>query len=102
GIESSYRQLGECLAVTTSKDERVRLLWVGLSLMLRQYGYQVRQWQGGGGRQHRLRQGELAGWLILGLAPPLALRPPPPPTPARPALRRPPPPPPAIPPPPAA
>jgi hypothetical protein len=32
GIEVSYRQLGQCLAVTTSRDERVRLLLVGLAL----------------------------------------------------------------------
>jgi len=37
GIESSYRQLGQCLAQTTSKEERVRLLWVGLALLLRQF-----------------------------------------------------------------
>ena len=37
GIETSYRQLGQCLAQTTSKDERVRLLLVGLALLLRQY-----------------------------------------------------------------
>jgi putative transposase len=34
GIESSYRQLGQCLARTSSSDERVRLLWVGLGLLL--------------------------------------------------------------------
>jgi Transposase DDE domain len=32
GIEVSYRQLGQCLAQTTSKGERVRLLLVGLAL----------------------------------------------------------------------
>jgi hypothetical protein len=32
GIEVSYRQLGQCLAATTSKDERVRLLWLGPAL----------------------------------------------------------------------
>jgi hypothetical protein len=37
GIETSYRQLGQCLAATTSKDERVRLLLVGLALLLRQF-----------------------------------------------------------------
>jgi hypothetical protein len=35
GIESSYRQLGECLAVTTSRDEVYRLLLVGVSLLIR-------------------------------------------------------------------
>lgn len=34
GIESSYRQLGQCLAVTSSRDERVRLLTVGVALLL--------------------------------------------------------------------
>jgi hypothetical protein len=34
GIESSYRQLGQCLAVTSSSDERVRLLAVGVALLL--------------------------------------------------------------------
>ena len=37
GIETSYRQLGEALAATTSKDQRVRLLLVGLALLVRQY-----------------------------------------------------------------
>ena len=35
GIESSYRQLGECLAVTTSREVVYRLLLVGLSLLIR-------------------------------------------------------------------
>jgi len=35
GIESSYRQLGECLAVTTSRDVVYRLLLVGVSLLIR-------------------------------------------------------------------
>jgi putative transposase len=35
GIESSYRQLGECLAVTTSWDRVYRLLLVGVSLLIR-------------------------------------------------------------------
>jgi putative transposase len=34
GIETKYRQLGQCLAGTTSRDERVRLLWVGVALLL--------------------------------------------------------------------
>lgn len=37
GIETSYRQLRACLAVTTSRDSRVRLLLVGLALWLRQW-----------------------------------------------------------------
>lgn len=35
GIESSYRQLGECLAQTTSRDVVYRLLLVGVSLLMR-------------------------------------------------------------------
>jgi hypothetical protein len=35
GIESSYRQLGECLAVTTSREVVYRLLLVGASLLIR-------------------------------------------------------------------
>lgn len=35
GIESSYRQLGECLAQTTSRDRVYRLLLVGVSLLIR-------------------------------------------------------------------
>lgn len=34
GIEASYRQLGQCLAVTSSRDERYRLLLVGVALLL--------------------------------------------------------------------
>jgi hypothetical protein len=33
-IEVKYRQLGQCLAATTSRDERVRLLLVGVALLL--------------------------------------------------------------------
>jgi hypothetical protein len=35
GIESSYRQLGECLAQTTSRDAVYRLLLVGVSVLIR-------------------------------------------------------------------
>lgn len=35
GIETSYRQLGECLARTTSADPVYRLLLVGVSLLIR-------------------------------------------------------------------
>ncbi len=35
GIETSYRQLGECLARTTSDDPVYRLLLVGVSLLIR-------------------------------------------------------------------
>jgi len=34
GIEVAYRQLGQCLAVTSSRDERLRLLLVGVALIL--------------------------------------------------------------------
>jgi putative transposase len=34
GIEVSYRQLGQCLAATSSRDERVRLLLAGVALLL--------------------------------------------------------------------
>lgn len=34
GIEASYRQLGQCLARTSSRNERYRLLLVGLALLL--------------------------------------------------------------------
>ena len=36
GIETSYRQLNQGKAVTTSTDPRRRLLWLGLALLLRQ------------------------------------------------------------------
>jgi hypothetical protein len=34
GIETSYRQLNECLARTSSRNERYRLLLVGMALLL--------------------------------------------------------------------
>lgn len=34
GIEVAYRQLGQCLASTSSSDERLRLLLVGVALIL--------------------------------------------------------------------
>jgi hypothetical protein len=34
GIEVAYRQLGQCLAATCSRDERVRRLLVGVALLL--------------------------------------------------------------------
>jgi hypothetical protein len=36
GIETSYRQLNQGKAVTSTKDPRRRLLWLGLGLLLRQ------------------------------------------------------------------
>lgn len=34
GIEAKYRQLGQCLAPTSTRDERVRLVLVGVALLL--------------------------------------------------------------------
>jgi hypothetical protein len=34
GIEAKYRQLGQCLGTTSTHDERVRLLLVGVALLL--------------------------------------------------------------------
>jgi len=74
GIETSYRQLGQVLACTTSKDSRVRLLLVGLALLLRQYACCVEQqqrarwWCSEAPRGRRVRMGELVLWLILELA----------------------------------
>jgi putative transposase len=47
GIESSYRQLGECLAQTTSRDRVYRLLLVGVSLLIRAWSIvaAVRVWE---------------------------------------------------------
>lgn len=36
GIETSYRQLNQAKALTTSTDARRRLLWLGVALLLRQ------------------------------------------------------------------
>jgi hypothetical protein len=54
GIESSYRQLGECLAKTTSRDRVYRLLLVGVGLL-------IRAWWVGSSR------GSLAGlrWVLI-------------------------------------
>jgi hypothetical protein len=76
GIETSYRQLGEGLAATTSKDERFRLLLVGLALLLRQY-WCLSIDQGGQedlGRGAVLRLVELRTWLLIQLADDLGLR----------------------------
>ncbi len=76
GIETSYRQLGEGLAVTTSKDERVRLLLVGLALVLRQcWCLEMDQANlTGQGRKAVLRLVELRTWLVIQLALHLGLR----------------------------
>jgi putative transposase len=60
GIESSYRQLGQCLAQTTSRAVVYRLLLVGVSLLVRAV------WAGSAG----VTVGELRWQLILGLTPP--------------------------------
>jgi hypothetical protein len=60
GIESSYRQLGQCLAPSSSRDEVYRLLLVGVSLLMRSV------WVGLEG----VRLGELRWWLIVTLTPP--------------------------------
>jgi hypothetical protein len=75
GIETSYRQLGACLALTTSKDARVRLLLVGVALLLRQWWVWL-HWEmlaadDGEQRQlqlQRLRLDDLKLWLHLHLA----------------------------------
>ena len=70
GIETSYRQLGEGLAATTSKDGRVRLLLVGLALLLRQCWCLEMDRAGlqGSGRRAVLRLVELRTWLLVQLA----------------------------------
>jgi hypothetical protein len=79
GIESSYRQVGQVLALTSSKDERVRLLYVGLALLLLQCACRERQgraecWRGQPGRRACARLADLALWLILELARSLRFR----------------------------
>jgi hypothetical protein len=76
GIETSYRQLGEGLATTTSKDARVRLLLVGLALLLRQYWCRCRD-QGEEENHSRgavVRLVELRTWLLIQLANELGFR----------------------------
>jgi hypothetical protein len=70
GIETSYRQLNQGKALTTTKDPRRRLLWLGLGLLLRQVwvwcqrqlaprGTRWRDWQ----PQEELRLVWLLRWL---------------------------------------
>jgi hypothetical protein len=70
GIETSYRQLNQGKAVTTTKDPRRRLLWLGLGLLLRQAwvwcqrqlaprGTRWQDWQ----PQQELRLAWLLQWL---------------------------------------
>jgi hypothetical protein len=71
GIETSYRQLNQGKAMTTTKDPRRRLLWLGLGLLLRQAwvwcqrqlaprGTRWRDWQ----PQEALRLVWLLTWLV--------------------------------------
>jgi putative transposase len=72
GIESKYRQLGRCLARTSSTSERVRLLWVGLGLVVlnvwaRLHALAFGQGPLGERRLHlgRLRLAVLCFWLAV-------------------------------------
>ena len=62
GIETSYRQLGECLARTTSRDARYRLLLVGVALLIRSW------WVADG----RVRLLDIRLAIILGVVSPAA------------------------------
>jgi hypothetical protein len=82
GIETSYRQLGQSLTNSSSNDERVRLLYVGLALLLRQewarLHYDVLAVRLANGH-HRLqppllRLAELLLWLLLELSVRLRVR----------------------------
>jgi len=80
GIETSYRQLRQGLAPTSSKDARVRLLLVGLALLLRNvwvrlHGEVLARRRGGRRvlQLHRLRLGLLLLWLGLAVAEELGL-----------------------------
>jgi Transposase DDE domain len=74
GIESSYRQLHQAQAVTTSRSPRLRLLFVGLALLLRNLWVWV-HWEvlsrpRRGGRAvclDRLRFEDLLLWLLHGI-----------------------------------
>ena len=61
GIEAQYRQLGQCLARTSSRDERLRLLLVGLALLLANVWAQVHEgaFSGGPVGERQLRLGRL-------------------------------------------
>ena len=45
GIETSYRQLNQGKARTTTTDVRQRLLWLGVALLLRQVWVWLQQQQ---------------------------------------------------------
>lgn len=75
GIEACYRQLGQCLAVTTSRDERYRLLLVGVALLLcNLWAYLHAEVFSSGARCEgrlalaRLRLGQLAAALVAVIA----------------------------------
>ena len=70
GIETSYRQLNQGKARTTTKDQRQRLLWLGLALLLRQVWVWLQQQQAPRGTNWRywqpsaaLRLAVLLEWL---------------------------------------
>jgi putative transposase len=81
GIETSYRQLGQCLAQTTSTDRRVRLLLVGVALVLRN-AWAWLHWEVLAGRRRGFRRlrlalltlADLLLWLVSHLARELGLR----------------------------
>lgn len=81
GIETSYRQLGESLAATTSKDERLRLLLVGLALLVRQCWCRLLEESQPSQptKAKTLRLVELRTWLLIELAHDLGFRLEPPP-----------------------
>lgn len=75
GIESSYRQLRQAKARTATRSARVRLLWVGLALLLRNVwvwvheAYLARRRPGGRVPQlERLRFQRLLHWLAQAAA----------------------------------
>jgi hypothetical protein len=76
GIETSYRQLGENLAATTSKDERLRLLLVGLALLVRQAWCRLLEEAGRSptAKAALLRLVELRTWLVIELVHELGFR----------------------------
>jgi hypothetical protein len=65
GIESSYRQLGECLAATTSRSLVYRLLLVGVSLLVRSVWVEAAT---------ATTLGAVRWWLILTLSSPEPLQ----------------------------
>jgi Transposase DDE domain len=71
GIEAKYRQLGQGLARTSSRCERLRLLLVGVALLLGNVWAQVHEgaFSGGPAGERQLRLGRLRlATLLAGLA----------------------------------